>query len=1389
MAEELVESLREEGRRAETGEIGLDQDRARRKLQKFQLADPHEYVLQFVEAGYLLGATGIEIEVDADEVEVRFDGSALRREELESVYASAFRGRRDARTRALRHLAIGLMSAQEVDPSYIRIETAPADGEGTAVVVDSEGELSVEDHPGPEGATTRIYLRETLRASHIPRFFHKFQGELTEQKLVREACRYASIPVRLNGRSVVGDRDPRGDVVTDLEFETAEESGVIGIQKPDQVEVAAWRRTGRAWLTQNGVFKSVCRFAQRLKPARPMVIVETDRLRKNLSQSAFVEDEAWRRLTDEILPEIAIDALNVFMAELTDDEVRSYRDWLELLFWSVSTEIVEGEPGMGTVRLGEKLAEVPIFPLATPVSTSERTLEIDGVLHVPPAAEMRHSAPTQFATRRFPYSPREGREQVLLAESERTRSALESLGEALFGGLEDLTEQLRADQKRRVNRQKWLERVRYELPRSSLPGTRTRVEEGEFECSVVFRARGGNTVMHIVKEGRLLEGLSLDGTRLPNGVLVISGPVEPNEQWSGAARDEPFRRAVYRLLVAVPAELAEVASLYTSIRNVVPKWVPELLRLFVQGWFAGRFLKILGLDPGERLPEFRQWFREKMELDHSDSIWSLNVRPPFDRVPDREEVVRKLGALAEIPVFRMLPGEPVSVAEMYDHFEENGRIAYIDDEDESGWWVPDVRNEGLQGLIRKYEMGNWGEPIAVVNSAERELLQNLVGDGAEEIGEEFELRARVEKIVRDQPPLEFQEETYLTHRDLDGPNWSAQIGFRLTAGDAEDPGPHAMGGGGQLRMELTYRRRALNTEVFDFPVGQMRAIVESTHWSMNSATTSVRSDDFYRDVVGSVQTAARSLGVSFCEEVAEEFESAPDWKMILVWRFIAETPIEEPFGDLRELAVFPTVDDGLVSCDELLDHFVGRSNLPFVLSGDEVDPEARPDDGTPVLRIPSGRASWEAMKSLFGPDSLVRVDEARAESRAVGQARATFLDQPTMEPRLQAVDGLVRRDDERLGEGRIESDGMEGEMALYAPGSGGMNGAVDYEVLYEGRPLTSDRLLVPIGSGSAVVETEFVEPNRTFDVIEEGKSRLEGRLVRGLARGIEAVIRRVDGSAADERREERRAVLVWLRKLDRLETLESETWREVAESLRNCRAFPLAGEGAVDVESFRGRVSEAGGRLVLLEPGAPRHSEFTEGEVEVPMVQRDLVPGRPGAVEVHLRRVAEIPHVEVREPEERESSPGEKAQEAYRSGASAESESGESGGASPREVVGRALQEELDTLSERVDAGSVWLPDELEVAPTQTDWLELERSENRPARIDPGHEAVQYAESSVRESGEVDPVALAVLVSCLYTAVGERVGGQTEVDDFTFHTCHAGRVAGLLGLTADSGGP
>lgn len=198
--DDLMADLRSEGTVHSEGGFTLDRDKAREKMRQFQLADPREYLLQLVRAAHCQGATRIDIELDADDMQVRFDGATFTERDFEELYDALFGRADDPAIAGRRHLALGLNAALGLDPRRITVRSGAAQ---LAVVPEEDDDFGPLDPP-VEG--TWIHARDRLRFSNVFRFFQGLSGSLPEAKLVADRCGFSATRIILNGAPLPNGR-------------------------------------------------------------------------------------------------------------------------------------------------------------------------------------------------------------------------------------------------------------------------------------------------------------------------------------------------------------------------------------------------------------------------------------------------------------------------------------------------------------------------------------------------------------------------------------------------------------------------------------------------------------------------------------------------------------------------------------------------------------------------------------------------------------------------------------------------------------------------------------------------------------------------------------------------------------------------------------------------------------------------------------------------------------------------------------------------------------------------------------------------------------------------------------------------------------------------------
>ncbi len=229
---ELIKGLEAEGKLDSEGDFTLDRKKAREKMKKYQLVDPHYYVLEIIQAAVASGATAIDVYLDADDCIISFDGDPYTMDDLENMYSSLFMSQSDFTLDRYRELAIGINSAMALNPQYIRILSG--DGEKTI-------ELMV-NPPDKENLTespeiikgTKIHVKDRLSWRVASRFLakHIAMKMPTEGKVLQEKCIYCRIPINLNAERINREEDMvLKNVLTHIRPAWEDISGSVGIPR------------------------------------------------------------------------------------------------------------------------------------------------------------------------------------------------------------------------------------------------------------------------------------------------------------------------------------------------------------------------------------------------------------------------------------------------------------------------------------------------------------------------------------------------------------------------------------------------------------------------------------------------------------------------------------------------------------------------------------------------------------------------------------------------------------------------------------------------------------------------------------------------------------------------------------------------------------------------------------------------------------------------------------------------------------------------------------------------------------------------------------------------------------------------------------------------------
>lgn len=191
--DELIARLAAEGEVAESGVFSIDPELAVERLREFQLSDPVRFVLCWVRAAVLLDAPRVDIQVEASDVRLSFDGTVLTTDELDVLWSAVMGVRKKARTRALRELALGTSGAFSWQAKAVTIQSGP-----TLVHVDRNFGMRREQvEPGP--VANILHAKRPIGWDLLRRRRLDRRGQLPEELLLVRACVDPRIPIYLEG--------------------------------------------------------------------------------------------------------------------------------------------------------------------------------------------------------------------------------------------------------------------------------------------------------------------------------------------------------------------------------------------------------------------------------------------------------------------------------------------------------------------------------------------------------------------------------------------------------------------------------------------------------------------------------------------------------------------------------------------------------------------------------------------------------------------------------------------------------------------------------------------------------------------------------------------------------------------------------------------------------------------------------------------------------------------------------------------------------------------------------------------------------------------------------------------------------------------------------------
>lgn len=371
------------------GTVLVDPRAAVAKLRSYQLGEPVMYVLELVRAAVAGGATAIELENDADDFALTFDGDALDAEDLSRLLDFLL----SESNRRLRLVAVAVNTALGFSPRYVdlyttRFEGAPADASTVARVRWSpraQPDASIDQGvitrvPRPQGmpaAGMRVHVREAFGLAVLREWF---RAAPAETDLLRERVVALPVPLTRNGVALTSRdaKPPLASVALELSGDLRGTLELLEVGHP---------RSGALVFCERGVALEIVPLREprpKVGPPPLRMIVDADALPTNASRSKVTLSAGLRGATRRAW-EVAVTALVEAAIARIDDRATAIAESLAALLrfeageqwtsWSPTAAAEESAvAGALPVAAVAMLLNAPIVPVANGARTSLREL-------------------------------------------------------------------------------------------------------------------------------------------------------------------------------------------------------------------------------------------------------------------------------------------------------------------------------------------------------------------------------------------------------------------------------------------------------------------------------------------------------------------------------------------------------------------------------------------------------------------------------------------------------------------------------------------------------------------------------------------------------------------------------------------------------------------------------------------------------------------------------------------------------------------------------------------------------------------------------------------------------------------------------------------------------
>jgi hypothetical protein len=500
-----------------------------------------------VQAAVASEATYINVYIDPDDCIISFDGKLYLKQELDNIYSSLFVSQKDVSLERFRELAIGINSAQALNPKFIKVISGDGQNVTQLLLKPPNFEQIVEPEEILNG--TKIHVKDRVSWRVASKFFKNITSQLpTEGQVIKDRCMYCSIPITINNEAVLRHTTmSSADVLCSINIEKDGVKGILGIPiAPYELSHLQFVKWGVLITTRH----------LRLSFIPVVGVIEANQLIKNVSQSDIVENDTFKSVLETIkscLDDLIIELVNQYPKFEPSTEFAKKLRARDILLDVIESRFRVNAFNEESPAIIKKLTEVELFE-----TTDKRFITLETLIE-----QFKKIGYLPFSRKYFK-EPHPDNLEVLFLSDEKQVNFFDKIFAYRIKNVEQDFYQVFVRQK---NMTEWESSRADKILLLSDAMVRNSFEDEGITCEAGLLSREPDNVSRVtfyIENGIISEKhFDIDGMFFD--AVVNNNNLKTNYTWDDVVIDDELKRTLRTILLHLPAVYLELANKLTSL--------------------------------------------------------------------------------------------------------------------------------------------------------------------------------------------------------------------------------------------------------------------------------------------------------------------------------------------------------------------------------------------------------------------------------------------------------------------------------------------------------------------------------------------------------------------------------------------------------------------------------------------------------------------------------------------------------------------------------------------------------------------------------------------------------------------------------------------------------